>query len=98
MDIRLLPRYVGLPDSPKGWGEPDGHGKRPSVCLRDWVVLSLVLMIYSPICFCLAIQFWADHRWAESMNSAREKWMEEEMRRMAVPGLAGPVPHRDRER
>jgi hypothetical protein len=80
MDTQSLPRYFGLPDSPRGWGEQDGHGKRPSVFLRDWVVLSLLVGVCFPILLSLAAHLWACHQDAERMNSAREKEMEQEVR------------------
>ena len=81
MDLQSLPRYRGLPDSPKGWGEPDGHGKKPSLRLRDYAVLALLLLICFPINPCVAVHLWVGHRKAESLNSVGEKEMEEEMRR-----------------
>src|SRR5262249_3199366 len=81
MDIQSLPRYCGLPDSPKGWGEPDGHGKKPSLRLRDYVVLSLLIMICFPINLCVTVHLWVCHRKVEILNSIREKQMGYEIRR-----------------
>ena len=81
MDLQSLPRYRGLPDSPRGWGEEDGHGKRPSMRLRDYVVLSFIIMTWLHIAPCLLIHFWVCHRNAEIMNSVRERQMEAEIRR-----------------
>ena len=81
MDVPSLPRYRGLPDSPPGWGEEDGHGKRPRLRLRDYVVLSLISMICIHITPCLVVHFSDCHRNAEIMNSARERQLEAEMRR-----------------
>jgi hypothetical protein len=78
MEMQSLPRYCGLEDAPKGWGEPDGHGKRPSMGLRDYVVLYLLVTIGVPILFSLAVHLWTCHRSVESINSVRERQMEEE--------------------
>src|SRR5262249_7872592 len=80
MEIQLLPRYRGLPDSGKGWWEPDGHGKKPSMRLRDYVVLSLIVIISFPILRGLVLQLRTCYRDAENMNSAREWKMDEENR------------------
>jgi hypothetical protein len=80
MEIQSLPRYRGLPDSGKGWGEPDGHGKTPSMKLRDYVVLSLIIIISFPILRSLILQLRTFYRDAENMNSAREWQMEEDNR------------------
>jgi hypothetical protein len=77
MEIQFLPRYCGLPDSPKGWGEQDGHGKKPSMRLRDYMVLSLIIIIGCPLLLSLVVHLWACHQNAESMNSFREMQMEE---------------------
>jgi hypothetical protein len=81
MDTQSLPRYCGLPDSPKGWGEPDGHGKRPSMRLRDYVVLSLILMIVFPISPSLVVRFLACRWDAEILQTVRDRQMEMEIRR-----------------
>jgi hypothetical protein len=81
MDIQSLPLYRGLPNSPKGWGEPDGHGKRPCMCFRDYVVLSLTIMICFPIMLCRVVHLSVYHQRVESLNSARENQMEQEPRR-----------------
>jgi hypothetical protein len=81
MDIHSLPRYRGLADSAKGWAEPDGHGKRPSVRLRDYEVLSLILMIGFPILLCLVDHLWACHRDTARLNMVREREMEMESSR-----------------
>jgi hypothetical protein len=84
MAIQPLPRYRGLPDSPKGWGEPDGHGKKPIMRLRDYLVLSLIIMISLPIIPRLVVHLRVCRRKAEVMNSVREKQMQEEVRRDIV--------------
>jgi hypothetical protein len=81
MEIQSLPRYRGLPDSRNGWWEPDGHGKKPSMRLRDYVVLALIIIIGLPIFCSLVLHLWTCRRDAESMNSARERQMEEENKR-----------------
>ena len=73
MDVQSLPQYRGLPDSPKGWGEQDEQGNTPRMRLRDYVVLSLILLLCFPINSCLVVHFWACHRKAEAVNSVREK-------------------------
>jgi hypothetical protein len=75
MAMQALPRYCGLPDSPKGWGEPDGHGKKPSLRLRDYVVLALLVLIGFPLLLCLVDHLGACHRYEEIMNSVREEQM-----------------------
>jgi hypothetical protein len=81
MEIQSLPRYCGLPDSGKGWWEPDGHGKKPTMRLRDYVVLLLIIITSFPTLHGLVLHFWTCHRDAESMNSARERQIEKESRR-----------------
>lgn len=81
MHTRSLPRYFGLPDSPIGWGEPDGHGKRPSMGLRDYLVLALILMIGFPISPSLVVRLWALRRDAGTLESGRDRQMEMEIRR-----------------
>jgi hypothetical protein len=81
MEMQSLPRYCGLPDSPKGWGEQDGHGKKPSMGLRDYVVLAFLILIGFPLFLSLVDHLWACHRYVESMNSVRERQMGEEIRR-----------------
>jgi hypothetical protein len=81
MDIQSLPQYRGLPDTLKEWGEPDEQGTMPRMYLRDYVVLSLLIMICFPINPCLLVHFWVCHRNAEVWNSVREKQMEAERKR-----------------
>jgi hypothetical protein len=97
MDIGSLPRYRGLPDSPRVWGEQDGHGKKPSMGLRDYLALSFVIMISVPIVLGLVAHLWVCHGNAESMNSAREWQMEEEMCRGLFSAARSPAP-RERPR
>ena len=80
MSIQALPQYRGLPDSLRGRGEPDGHGKRPSLCLRDHMVLSLCILVCLPTILGLVIRLWDCHRYVEALNSARESQMEQERR------------------
>jgi len=81
MELQFLPPYPGPPDSLRGWGEPDGHGKKPSMGLRDYVVLFLIILIGFPILLCLAGRLWTYDSYAKGLNSAREKEMEQENRR-----------------
>jgi hypothetical protein len=81
MEIQSLPRYWGLPDSPKGWGEPDGHGRKPIMGMRDYVILSLIILIGFPLFLSLVVHLWACQRYAEGLNSARERQIEMEIRR-----------------
>jgi hypothetical protein len=80
MSIQALPHYRGLPDSLKGWGEPDGHGKRPSLGLHDYVVLSLIILACLPTILGLVIRFWDCRRLVEATNTGREMQMEQELR------------------
>ena len=80
MSIQALPQYRGLPDSLKGWGEPDGHGKRPSLGLHDYVVLSLIILACLPTILGLVVRLWDCQRYVENLNSAREMQMEQERR------------------
>jgi hypothetical protein len=75
MDFQSLPQYCGLPDSRLIWGESDGHGKTPRMHLRDYVVLSLAIMICFPIGLCLIGRLRDGHGRAEFTNSMREKQM-----------------------
>ena len=80
MNIQVLPRYRGLPDSLKGWGEPDGHGKRPSLGLHDHVLLALCILVCLPTVLGLVVRLWDCHRHVEIMNSIiREREMEREL-------------------
>lgn len=73
MATQSLPLHRGLPDSPKGWGEPDGHGNKPSIRLRDYVVLSLLLLMISLLLIpSLVVRLRARQRSAESSNPFRE--------------------------
>ena len=54
MDIRSLPRYRGRRDTGRGRAEPDGHGRRRAVRLRDWVFLALVAAFILPLVPCFA--------------------------------------------
>ncbi len=73
MDIQSLPRYRGLPNSPKGWGEQDEQGKMPMMRLRDWVVLSVIIMSCLPINLCRVVQYWVCHQNLVIANSLREE-------------------------
>jgi hypothetical protein len=54
MDIRALPRYRGRREPKRGWAEPDGHGHRCGVRLRDWVALAVILGFVVPLVVCYA--------------------------------------------
>jgi hypothetical protein len=58
MEIQTLPRYRGLADWTKGWGEADGHGKKPNLRLRDYVVLALILGVCLPINLPRLFHYW----------------------------------------
>jgi hypothetical protein len=73
MDPRLLPRYRGFPDSPKGWAEPDERGRTPTMRLRDYVVLSFIILMCLPINLHLAVVWWAAHRHLVIQNSSRHE-------------------------
>jgi hypothetical protein len=79
MDIRSLPGYRGLPDSPKEWGEPDDEGRLPRMRLRDYLVLALIIMICVPIDLPLLVRLWAYHRNVVIENAIREKQLEEQI-------------------
>ena len=74
MDIHSLPRFYGLPASPKGWREPDERGKTPIMRLRDYVVLGLLNMICCfPINLPLVVGYWICHWKIVDENASREK-------------------------
>jgi hypothetical protein len=81
MELQFLPPYPGPPDSLRAWGEPDGHGKKPSMGLRDYVVFYLIILIGFPTLLCLADYLWTYDRHAEIRNFVREQEMEQENRR-----------------
>jgi hypothetical protein len=81
MIIQSLPRYCGLPQSRNGWGEPDGHGRKPSLGLRDYVVGALVATICLPLLLRLVVVLWTGQQYVHGMNSARDQQLEEEARR-----------------
>jgi hypothetical protein len=91
MDIQALPHYRGLPDSLKGWGEPDGHGKRPSLGLHDYVVLSLLILICLPTILGLVIRLWDCHGYVEAM----ERWQSQQMEQELSRSLPLPMPHEE---
>jgi hypothetical protein len=78
MEFQSLPRYRGIRGSRKGWGEPDGHGKKPRMGLHDYVVLSVIFMLGFPMLLSLGFHLWTCRQRAEGMNSARERQMEQE--------------------
>jgi len=78
MLVQSLPRYCGLPNSRRGWGEPDGHGKKPMMGLRDYIVLSLIVTICLPLLLRLAVVLWTGQEHAHGMNAAREQQLEQE--------------------
>jgi CHAT domain len=78
MDIQSLPHYRGLPDSPKMWGEPDEQGKRPRMRLRDYVVLSLLILIFFPDPLRLVDHLRVCRRRAEGLNAFRANQMGQE--------------------
>ena len=73
MDLQSLPRYRGLPDSPRGWDEPDEHGKMPSMRLRDYVVLSLLIIMCFPTGLSFLLHQWASQRSLMAANSSRDE-------------------------
>jgi hypothetical protein len=90
MSIQALPHYRGLPDSLKGWGEPDGHGKRPSLGLHDYVVLSLLILVCLPAILGLVARLRDCHGYVGAENRGREIQMEQELWR----SLGSPMPWR----
>ena len=58
-----------------------GHGKKPSMGLRDYVVFYLIILIGFPTLLCLADYLWTYDRHAEIRNFVREQEMEQENRR-----------------
>jgi hypothetical protein len=76
MEIQSLPRFHGLPDAGIGWGEPDGHGKRPSMGLRDYMVSTLLIIGFLMFVSTAAVEGWRFHRRAESLNPVRERQVE----------------------
>jgi hypothetical protein len=73
MEIRSLPQYRGLADSANHRAEPDDRGQIPGVRLRDWVLLSVLIILALQICAFLAVRIWTNHAYAEAQNAAREQ-------------------------
>ena len=97
MEIQSLPPYRGLPDSLKAWGEPDEQGNLPRMHLRDYVILSLLVMIWFPINLPQLARIRFSHRQAEAENRLREKQREEERTLKTIgdeafPALPEPLP------
>lgn len=81
MEIQSLPQYRGLPDALRAWGEPDEKGRTPTMRLRDYLILALIIMICVPTNYCLVVQLWVYRRNAEIANTVRQRQLEEEGRR-----------------
>ena len=81
MSIRSLPRYRGLRYSPKGRGEADGHGKRPNLRLRDYVLLTLIIVLLVPMLNYLVVRIQDSRARIDFINTLREEAMDQQMRR-----------------
>jgi hypothetical protein len=81
MDVRSLPRYRGLPDELRAWGEADGHGKKPSLRFRDYLAVSLILLLCVLFAPCVVLHLRFVRERTESSNSLLEQWMEEKLER-----------------
>jgi len=79
MEIHTLPRYRGIPDSPRAWGEPDERGKVPSMHLRDYVVLAFLVALSAPLFVCVVFDAWVNHRRAMLLDAARCGQMQSDM-------------------
>jgi hypothetical protein len=75
MDFQALPRYRGPRNSVRGWTEPDERGKTPPMRLRDYLVLSLILGICSPIALSALVDQWVTHRRLVLQNSLRDEFV-----------------------
>ena len=73
MAFELLPRYRGLRDSRRLWGQPDDNGKLPRMHLWDYVVLSLLILICFPIALRWVLDSWAYHRSGERQDRSRQE-------------------------
>jgi hypothetical protein len=78
MDFQSLPPYRGLPNSPRGWGEPDERGRTPSMRLRDYVALSLMIVLCFPISPSLVLQQRQRYRSLRNANSSRHEMVWDE--------------------
>jgi hypothetical protein len=74
--MQPLPRYFGVEDSPIGWGEADGHGKRPSFWLRDYVAAVLVIVVLFPIGICTIAHIWPAHDRTMYLDRLRQMRMQ----------------------
>ena len=75
MDFASLPRYQGPPNSPRGWAEPDERGETPSLRLRDYVALALMIVIGFPISFPFTVHQWTSHRNLSAVNLSRDEFV-----------------------
>jgi len=73
MDSKFLPRYCGLADEGKAWGEPDEQGKMPLMHLRDYVVLSVIIFLWLPINLPLLLRCTMCHQKVVVENSSRHE-------------------------
>jgi hypothetical protein len=86
--MQPLPRYFGLEDSPIGWGEADGHGKRPSFWLRDYVAAAfLIAAVFFPMGICVIAYTWPAHDRTVYDDHTREM----QMRPPSMPSPPQPV-------
>jgi hypothetical protein len=81
MDFQKMPPYRGLADSPKEWGEPNEQGELPSIALRDFLALALLIVFGLALKIGFAAHLWVRRQGPLRWNEIREKQMEEEDRR-----------------
>lgn len=79
MDFQKMPPYRGLSDSPKEWGEANEQGELPSIALRDYLTLALLIVFGFVMNIGFAAHLWICRqgpvRWN---NELREQQMVEE--------------------
>ncbi|HEV3119163.1 MAG TPA: hypothetical protein VGY58_19060 [Gemmataceae bacterium] len=73
MDSTFLPRYRGLADEGKAWGEPDEQGKMPTMHLRDYLVLSVIVFLCFPINLPLLLRCTMCHQKVVVEDSSRHE-------------------------
>jgi hypothetical protein len=88
VNVQPLPQYYGFEDSPIGWGEADGHGKRPSFWLRDYVAAAfLITTLFLPMGICVIAHTWPAHDRTIYDDHVREM----QMRPSSINALPEPV-------
>lgn len=82
MDLQSLPPYCGPPDSRRVWGEPDERGERPTLRLRDYVALAVLIALVCVPMQCRTGLTLSAYRWrAEELDAARSYDLRQEIPR-----------------